>query len=415
MVDRQSPVRPEKAFTHRERVLRSISHAEPDRVPVDLGSMDATTINGIAYSRLKAHFGIRGGAVQIYDPYAQTAKVETEVLERIGGDVLAVFPEASEYRDGLLTDGSPCQLPAKWNPLDQPDGSQIIVDDLGKTISIRPPTGLFFEPLDQPLQAAETVADIEKDPKVFETYDWPSFWDRSLEEMGEYARRLFEETDYLIFGNFPCHIFQGSQLLRGFETFFVDLLERPLIAQCVMENLARAFMDRFDRYAEFVGPYVQVINVNDDLGTQQWTQISPELYRRMVKPYHAMIYGHIKKKWPGHLFFHSDGAILPLLPDLIELGIEILNPVQYTARGMVPRVLKREFGSQLTFWGGGCDTQRVLPYGTPEQVKEEVRRQIGEFAPGGGFVFCQVSNILPDMPTENVVAMYEAVATYGGY
>jgi len=170
-----------------------------------------------------------------------------------------------------------------------------------------------------------------------------------------------------------------------------------------------------ENYAKAVGPYVQIINVNDDLGTQTGPMLSPRLYRQRVKPYQQKLYEYVKSHFDGHLFLHSDGSVYSLIPDLIEIGADILNPVQFSAANMDARKLKVEFGKDLTFWGGGCDTQAVLPYGTPQQVRDEVRRHIEELAPGGGFVFNKVHNIQADVPPENVIAMYAAVAEFGGY
>lgn len=403
------------SMTHRERVLAALDHREADRVPVDLGAHDSTGIAGIAYNRLKRHLGITGKLTRINDPYQQLAKVEDGILEWVGADCKTIFFEARAYRPGLLPDGSDCEFPEKWRPELLPDGSEVVKDESGTVIAARPKDGLYFDPVDSPLADCESAMAIEKRKDVFERFDWPFFADQTLEEMGQEAKDLFENTGYLVFGNFPGHIYAGAQQLRGYANFLIDLLANPDIARAIMQNLAEAFMARFDRYAETVGPFVQVISVNDDLGTQEAPQISPELYRKMIKPYHSMLYQHIKKKWPGRLFLHSDGAISPLIPDLIEAGVDILNPIQYSAKDMELSRLKKTFGRDLVFWGGGCDTQKVLPLGSPAEVRDEVRRCIEQLAPGGGFVFCQVHNILADVPPENIAAMYEAVAEYGAY
>jgi uroporphyrinogen decarboxylase len=193
----------------------------------------------------------------------------------------------------------------------------------------------------------------------------------------------------------------------------VDLALDTQLAERIMEHLTQVFIERFDRYWEAVGGCVQIINVNDDLGGEIATLISPELYRRAIKPYHKRLYRHIRASG-ARLFLHSDGAIYDLIPDLMDAGVEILNPIQFTCKNMQLDRLKREFGRDLVFWGGGCDTQGILPFATPSQVKDHVRDCISTLAPGGGFVFNQVHNIQPDVPPENVMAMYEAVAEYGG-
>jgi uroporphyrinogen decarboxylase len=406
---------PRNELSHRERVLQSLAHKEPDRIPIDLGGMDSTSIHAIAYKKLKKHLGITAGVVQINDTYQVLPKVEKEVVERVGADVLPVQFDAREYKTGKLPDGSEAEFPQRWNPETRADGSEVICDSSGGIMAIRPESGYYFEPVSYPLRNAETITDIEKQKHLFDEVDWPFYCDQTLEEMGDRARILFEETDYLIMGNFMVHIFAGGQMLRGFDNFLIDLISRPALAECVLENLTNTFVKRFDNYAKLIGPYVQVINVNDDLGTQENTFISPKLYRKMVKPYHSKLYHYMKSKWPGKIFLHSDGAISSIIPDLIEAGVDIINPVQLSAKGMDPDKLKTEFGDQLTFWGGGCDTQYILPQGTPRMVKDEVKKRIDQLAPGGGFVFCQVHNILPDVPVENIVAMYEAVHEFGYY
>jgi len=229
-------------MTKRERVILALEHREADRVPVDLGAMDSTGIHGIAYHRFKRFLGVTSGKIQIYDPYQQIAKVEDAVLEWIRADCKPVFFDAQEYRVGTLPDGTPCDLPAEWRPQSRPDGSDVVLDEAATVVAARPASGFYFEWLDHPFEGAESVAEIEKRAEVFERFDWPSFWDRDFEDMARAAKELCETTDYLIFGNFPCHIFMGGQLVRGFETFFIDLLERPAIAECVMERLVEALV-----------------------------------------------------------------------------------------------------------------------------------------------------------------------------
>ena len=402
-------------MNRRERILTALQHKEPDRVPVDLGAMDSTGIIAIAYNRLKAHLGINEGRTRVFDPYQQVVIVEDVILEWIGADVKPVIIGPRRWKPWQLPDGSPCEVPALWNPETLPDGSQVVRDASGAITARMPASGLYFEPVGYPLREAETIADVERQRAVIETMDWPGFADEDFDDLARKARYLYEHTDYALMGNFCAHIFAGAQLLRGFDTFLIDLLRNPALAECIMNELAEAFIRRFDRYVEAVGPYVQIINVNDDLGTQTAPMISPQLYRQRVKPYQRKLYKHIKSKFDGYLFLHSDGSLYRLIPDLIEIGVDILNPVQFTAANMDTRRLKAEFGRDLTFWGGGCDTQWVLPHGTLQEVRGEVKRRIEELASGGGFVFNQVHNIQADVPPANIVAMYEAVAKYGSY
>jgi uroporphyrinogen decarboxylase len=399
-------------MNRRERVLTALKHREPDRIPIDLGGMDSTGITAIAYNKLKKHLGISNGKTQIYDPFQQVVKVELEVLEKIGADVLPLILEPRKWKPSTLPDGSACEIPEKWNPEAQKDGSTAVRDENGTITARMPKDGFYFEPVNPPLAGANTVKDIEKNMKYIESFDSPSYCDEGFEDLGKRAKHICENTDYAVMGNFAVHIFAAGQLLRGFEQFMMDLVINPEIAECIMENLARTFIERFDRYNRAAGGYTQIISVNDDLGQQESLQISPELYRRMVKPYHKMLYRHIKDSSKAFLFLHSDGSVYDIIGDLIETGVDILNPVQFNCRNMDLKKLKKEFGRDIVFWGGSCDTQKVLPSATPAEVKKHAKECVSILAPGGGFVFNQLHNIQPDVPPENIMAMYEAVREF---
>jgi uroporphyrinogen decarboxylase len=405
----------ENLMNRRERILLTLQHKQPDRVPIDLGAMDSTGIAAIAYNRLKKYLKMEGGTIRIHDPYSQIAWVEDSILERVRADVKPVFIGPRQWKPSQLPDGSPSQIPKNWNPETLPDGSQVVRDPNGLVVAQMPANGFYFEPVAYPLRDVQTVSEVEKRRSLFESADWPDFADEDYSDLARKARELYEKTDYALMGNFCAHIFAGAQLLRGYDTFLMDLLTNPALAECIMNELAEAYIRRFDHYVKAIGPYVQIINVNDDLGTQNAPMVSPALFRKMVKPYQGKLYRYIKSHFSGYLFLHSDGSIYPLIPDLIEIGVDILNPIQLSAAQMDPKKLKAEFGRDITFWGGGCDTQRVLPYGTPQEVREEVKRRIGELAPGGGYVFNQIHNIQADVPPENIMAMYEAAAKYGAY
>lgn len=403
-------------LTSRQRILRSISHAEPDRVPIDLGGMDSTGITVKAYHNLKKHLRIDGGIPQVYDPYQQVVKVEEPILNRVRADVLSVPFEPREWRTATLHDGeSTAAFPAAWRTERQADGSELAYDQEGNAIAWRASAGWYFEPINPPLAGAETVADVEADRKAIESFDWPFFADQGWDELEARARRLHDETSYALMGNFCAHFLAAGQTLRGFEAFMIDLLTNPNLTDVIMDILLESYMRRFERYAKAVGPYVQVININDDLGTQDAPQISPRTYRQRIKPYHSKLCHFMKAHCDAAILLHSDGAIEPLIPDLIDAGIDILNPVQVTARGMDPGELKRKYGKDLVFWGGGCDTQHVLPFGTPDEVREEVKKRLDQLMPGGGFVFNTVHNIQPEVPPENIMAMYETVWEFGNY
>lgn len=402
-------------MTSRQRILTILKHKEPDRVPVDLGGMDSTGITAVVYNQLKNYFGLKRENCKVYDPLQQTVIVEDNVLKRVKADVVALLLKPRNWKDKILSDGSLAQFPEKIKMKRLPDGSEVIFDKKGKVFAKKPASGYYFDPVNPPLEKCSTIQEVKSKLKVLENYDLPFYWDQSFEELKKEAGELYENSEYAIFGNFGVHLLAAGQLLRGFTNFMMDLIINPKLSDFILGTLCDFYIERLKKYIKAVGSYIQIINVNDDLGTQNALQISPELYRKRIKPYHKRLFHFIKENSSAYLFLHSDGSIYQIIPDLIEIGVDILNPVQYTAKDMDTRKLKREFGEELVFWGGGCDTQKILPLAAPEKVREEVKRRIEDLAPEGGFVFCQVHNIQPDVPLENITAMYEAVEDYGKY
>jgi uroporphyrinogen decarboxylase len=341
-------------------------------------------------------------------------KVEEPVLKAARGDAIPLLMEPKEWKPWILADGSQAEIPAKTNLKKLNTGEVVQLSEDGRVVARSTPDGYYLDNVAPPLADACSVNDIEK-YELFRNFDLPGYVDETYEDLGRKAQKLYSGTDYLIVGNLWVHVYAAGQSLRGFENFMMDLAADQKIAHCLMDNLVNAYMDRVSKYAESVGKYVQIIEVNDDLGTQYGPQLNPELYRKMVKPYHKKLWGYIKEKTGSYLLLHTCGSVYDFIPDFIQMGIDALNPVQVSARNMDTAKLKREFGSDICFWGGGCDTQKILPFGTPDEVKQEVKRRIHDLAPGGGFVFTQVHNIQPDVPPENIMAMYDAVREYGAY
>jgi uroporphyrinogen decarboxylase len=228
------------------------------------------------------------------------------------------------------------------------------------------------------------------------------------EELAAGARKLRESSSRAIVGLFGGNLLEMGQFYYRMDGFLMLLGEDPARAHRFLDRLVEIHLRNLEKYLGAVGPCIDVINFGDDLGSQQGPQISPRMYREFFKPRHAMMWARAKQLAPVKVMLHCCGGVRQLLPDLIDAGLEIINPVQISCRGMEPEGLKKDFGKDLVFWGGGCDTQRVLPQGTPEEVRTHVRRQVEVMGAGGGFVFQQVHNILSNVPAENIVAMYEA-------
>jgi len=402
-------------MTSRERIRAVLDGKEPDRVPMDCGGTEVTGLHGIAYNNLNAHLGIDEGATRLFHVYMQLASVEEPVRERFSGDVVRLSFGPKAWKPSVLSDGSPCEVPAGWNTMRQEDGSEVLPGPDGKPLIVRLPDAPWFSPAGPVCPQIQTPNDISKYGPLLKMLDRSPWFDETLEELAARAKRLYEETDYALAGVFGGHIFAQAQIIRGMEHFMCDLVADETLARALMDILAESHMEEFEHYIEALGPYLDVVCVADDLGAQQGPQIDPGLFRSVVKPYMAKLYGFMKSRMKrAKLFLHSCGSVYEFIPDLIEMGVDILNPLQVSAHNMDSAKLKREFGKDIVFWGGGCDTQHVLPLGSLEDVREEVRRRIGDFAPGGGFVFTQVHNIQPGVPPENIVAMFDAAREFGG-
>ncbi len=399
----------------RERVHAALRHREADRVPVDLGAMRSSGIHAIAYNRLKAHLGFAGGQTVLYDIMQQLAEPEAGIIERFHLDALPLArapigldPARPGWRPWRLPDGSPALVPDGLEQWPREDGGAEIRDDAGNVLFRMPAGGLYYEPVYEPLADATTVAEIE-------AWEPPVISDAELIWLRGQAKQLRASSDKAILGLTGVNLYEAAQRVRGWQRFMTDLAGAPVLAQALLSRLAESAISNLARYLEAVGEYIDIVQVGDDLGTQNGPQLSPRMYRRLVKPYQQQVWQFIKATSRLPVFLHCCGGIYPLIPDLIEAGVDILNPVQISAVGMDPVRLKAEFGRDLVFWGGGCDTQHVLPDATPAQVADHVRRQIETFAPGGGFVFNQVHNIQANVPPENIVAMLDAAWAYAGY
>ncbi len=411
-------------MTPRERVLAAIAHKEPDRVPVDQGSMRSTGIMAIAYNRLKQHLGIAEPPTRLYDLIQQLAQPDPWYRERFQVDAVDLghfFP--MQWQPWTLPDGSPALAPAWFHP--EWRNSELIVRGRdGVVIGRMPPSALYIEQCYWPLAGADGLDNYEPLEEKMEWVTWaalptapyhPPVDEARREAIGVLARELYETTDYAVSLSVGCNLLEWSQFLFGMEnTFYYLAAEKRKMAR-FLDRLTEIHLENLSKLLPKIRGYVQILVVGDDLGMQSGPQISRQTYRELFFPRHKRIYEYAKQQSGAHLFLHCCGGVYQLIPDLIEAGVEILNPVQTGARHMEPERLKREFGGDLTFWGGGCDTQELLPHGTPQQVRADVLRRLEVFMPGGGYVWCPIHNIMADVPPENILAMQEAVEEFGRY
>ena len=382
-------------MTSRERVQAALAHEEPDRVPIDLGGSVVTSIGLPVYRDLRAALGLPAVEVRTLEVVQQIAWVDDDVLDALGADVIPLLANPPSGPATVFTpDG---------------EGGDWFLDDFGATL--RRPCGCHYYdwrgfPLPEP--SLEALARMS----------WPNAADPArYRGLREHAMALRASTDRALFGMAPCGHDLLNQLfrVRGMEEGMMDLLANVEFAEAFLDRLTETIITAQELYLAEVGDLIDIHFAADDLAGQSGPLLAPATWRALVKPRQARIMAAIRSRTKAPIFYHSCGAVSGFLPELIEIGVDILNPVQVAAAGMDTGALKKRFGKSLSFWGGGCDTQKVLPYGTPDDVRAEVRRRVADLAPGGGFVFNPVHNIQPGVPAGNVIAAYEAALAEGVY
>ncbi|MFB3826935.1 MAG: uroporphyrinogen decarboxylase family protein [Bryobacteraceae bacterium] len=413
-------------MTSRERVLTAIAHKEPGRVPIDQGSMRSTGIMAIAYNRLKRHLGVDGPPTFMYDLVQQLAQPDDWFLERFSIDVIDLGRalSASDPRvSWILPDGSTCTVPAWYQPERRAEGCYFRNQE-GVVVGQMPAGALYMDQAVWPLCGPEGLDDYEPLPEKMALVTWAAIpaagYDHPLTEarldfIAATARRLREESSLAVSMSVGCNLFEWSQFLFGMENTYCYIAGEKKKYARFLDRLTEIHLENLARLLPRVRGAVDVLVVGDDLGMQSGPQMSRQSYRELFLPRHKRIYEFARRESGAHIFMHNCGGVYPLIPDLIEAGVEILNPVQTSARQMEPERLKREFGRDLTFWGGGCDTQHILRSGTPDEVREDVRRRLEIWMKDGGYVFNQVHNALADVPPGNYVAMLEAAREFGAY
>ena len=387
-----------KTLTPRERVLKSLNHQEPDRVPIDFGG-NQTGITKSAYKKLISHLGITDD-IRTMDLVQELAEPGEEVLLRFGVDTRYVRP------------GGPKSWKLEIKKRRDEQGVEFLdfTDEWGviRTRIAAESNYNYWDIIHCPLEHM-TLAELKN-------HAWPRGDDPGrVEGLREHARRLRENTGYAVVSGISGVVFEMVWYMRGFQRFYMDLIENPKVVEYLLDVTLNYWLDFQKIFLEETGEYLDVVCIGDDLGAQNASLISPELYRKYVKPRHRKLIEFIKERTGAKIWYHSCGSIYPLIPDLIEIGVDILNPVQYTGRDMNAGRLKKEFGDKIVFWGGGIDTQKILPLGSVEDVENEVRARVADLKPGGGFVFNTVHNIQGDVPPGNVAACFDAALKFGEY
>jgi len=369
----------------RDRVLSAIKHENSDKIPFDLGSSFVTGIHKIAYINLMKYLSKDIEDLQFLDTLQQLVFVNEDLLKEFDVDVRGIIPNI-----------------VRKNPMiEEQDTKKAFTDEWGVRWEM-PEGSLYYNLVKSPLSGEITEDDIENFP-------FPNTSDpKLLDGLVEKAKQYYDDGYAVILESVCAGIFEMSCRIRGTQDFLMDLAINPELACRLMDKLVDLKIGFYKMASERIGQYIQFIREGDDVAGQESMMISLNMYRKLIKPRHERLFKAQKELFPQpfFVFFHSDGQVFDILPDFIEIGMDILNPVQVTGKDLSE--IKREFGNHISFWGGGCDTQKVLPFGTVDDVKKDVQQRIEKLSPNGGFVFCTVHNIQADVSPQNIMAMYEA-------
>ncbi|KPK75294.1 MAG: hypothetical protein AMJ79_11725 [Phycisphaerae bacterium SM23_30] len=409
-------------MTPRQRVLKALNHQQPDRVPIDFSGHRSSGIAAPAYPGLRKYLHLSEKPVRVYDVIQQLAVVDQDVLDRFGIDTIEMgrgfLLEDKDWKNWTLPDGTDCQVPYYINLEKRGDDWYLLSDD-GVPLGVQKKGCLYFEQCHFPLARRgienDDFTDLEKmiTRTVWAGVPHPGAHlplnEAGLAEMAQKTRILRQTTDRAVIGLFGGNMFELPQWLYRMDKYFTYLSLYPEAVIQLSEKLCQIHLRNLEKWLGAVGPYIDVIAFGDDFGGQNGPLISPEMYRRYYKPYHQKLFRRAKELADVKVMLHCCGGVRELLGDLIEAGLNAINPVQINCAGMNPAQLKTEFGKALTFWGGGCDTPIILAAAAPPQIARHVKQQIKILSPGGGFVFQQVHNILADIPPQNIAAMFDAV------
>ena len=414
-------------MTSRERVLKSLNHEEPDRVPLDLGASVLTGMHVSSIYKLRQTMKLDppGAPVKVLDPYQMLGEVEMDLVDALGVDVVQAPAAATLFgykREGWkpwkLFDGTPVLVPEGFNTEPETNGDVLMYPegDRRAAPSGRMPAGGFYfdvivrqPPLDE--------ANLDPDDN---TEEFTPISEADLAYFKNEVEGLYRETDKAVFAGFcfssfgdialvPASWLKNPKGIRDIEEWYISTVARRDYVYRVFEHQCEVALANLEKLLQALENKVQVTLITGtDFGAQNSLFISKQSYRDLYKPFHKAINDWLHRNTSWKTFIHSCGSVVELIPDFIEAGFDILNPVQTAAAGMDPKGLKERFGEQIVFWGGGVDSQRTLPFGTPEEVKAEVRDRVAIFGRGGGFIFSAVHNIQAGIPVENLVAMFEA-------
>jgi uroporphyrinogen decarboxylase len=409
----------------RERIKAAINHQEPDRIPIDLSATPSSGISAIAYSNLIKHIGRGDLPVLVYDVVQQLAQPDESIIDLFEVDVLDIGrmfnDQPSDWRQITLANGDKAFYPKNFKPTLLDDGSFVTYDDDHRSILSRMPIGAtFFDQTYFPY--VDGYPDHYKDldaemNRIMWARDAHSPWDHASEpdfwlKLREKALYLRQNTDKALMVVVGCNLFEWGTFLRRIDNFLMDLMCDTYNVEKLLDELVKRHLKSLEKVCNAVGDIVDIVRFGDDLGMTSGPFMDAEVYRTLFKPRHKIMCDYVKEHSKMHTFLHSCGSISLLMPDMIDAGFEIFNPVQTNSYRMDPVFLKKEFGTSCTFWGGGIENVGTLNTGTPSQIRDQVFQRLELFSNGGGYVFNTVHNILPDVPPENIIALFEAVKDF---
>ena len=421
-------------LTSRERVRRVLNHEVPDRVPIDLGSTAVTGMAVSTVSKLRRALGLNGEGdrVKVVEPYQMLGEIAGDLRQRLGVDVVGIEGrknlfgfENRGWKPWALFDGTPVLVPEQFNTQAETDGSVLMYPEGDRSVPASgrmPKDGYYFDSITRQSPIVEDRLRVQDNLEEFAPVS-----DEELEHFRKQSESLYRDTDLAIVASFggtsfgdialvPAPWLKSPKGIRDVEEWYVSLVSRKGYIYEVFERQCEIALGNLPLLHEAVGDRVDIIFVSGtDFGMQSGPFLSQTMYRELFKPFHRRINGWVHEHTTWKTFIHTCGGVEPLLEDLIEAGFDILNPVQCSAAGMDPRVLKQRYGDRVVFWGGGVDTQRTLPFDTPEDVRREVKERLEILGQGGGLVFNPIHNVQANTPVENLVAMFEAVQEYGAY
>jgi uroporphyrinogen decarboxylase len=409
----------------RERVIAALNHEEPDLAPIDFGSNYCTTVNVIAYNRLKKYLGV-STPTYVRNIIAMTAAPDLEegfqMMKLMGGDLVCLPRytidglDSTEWKPWALKDGSECMVPADFNPVRDASGGWTFLAE-GVIRCRMPEDGHYFDPVTYPLESVQSIRELEQALQPIGASSSFGMSDRELDTIEMRAAKLYQETDLALVSDlYFFSLYQISQQIFGYEKLFMSMGSDPDFVHLWMSFLTERLEALITKYLKRVGRYTTAVLITDDYGTQKGPQISPRMFRELFKPYLTRVCSRIHEVSPHvKVLLHSCGSVVRFIPDFIEAGVDALNPIQASARGMDPALLKKEFGRDLVLWGGGVTAQTTLHHGSLDEIKAEVRHRLDTLKPGGGYVFSVDHDIQENVSPEKIEAVFTAAKEHRSY